>query len=243
MRSSSFPATSISLLGTVNSPFLGYVIRSFVANEIPIDSIILDSKGESPRDLAIHEERTGGRFPPLQLKEFEKYAIPCYFVANHSSSVTSEFIRNQRIDLLINAGTPRIISPAVLQAPRTGIVNWHPGILPYFRGSTCVEWAIFQDKPVGNTIHFMNERIDEGPIVLTESLEFSKLDTYVDIRVKVHERGLQLLANGVKKILNDGLNPSVLEPQGQGRYFPVIDPQTMQDVLKRVERGEYRYQL
>ena len=61
----------------------------------------------------------------------------------------------QKIDLLVNAGTPRILKSNLLKAPSIGVINCHPGILPDFRGCTCVEWAIYLDQPIGNTVHLI----------------------------------------------------------------------------------------
>lgn len=56
-------------------------------------------------------------------------------------------------------------------------MNCHPGLLPKFRECTCVEWAVYLDEEVGNTVHFMNEKIDEGPIIVQEALHFKKMTT------------------------------------------------------------------
>ena len=245
MGSSPTPYISarVSLLSTINAPFLGHIIRAFSTSGIPIDSVILDSKLESAKDLAIHEERTRGRFPFVPLHEFEDQYIPVYSVANHSSDVTAELVHRRQIDLLINAGTPRIIKSNVLRSPRIGVLNCHPGLLPNLRGCTCVEWAVYLDEQVGNTVHFMNESIDEGPIVVKEGLVFRKSDTYVDVRVRVYERGLELLTKGVKKIVAEGLTPGSLEPQQEGRYFGVMDQEKMRKVVAKLQRGEYAYQV
>src|SRR5439155_416003 len=143
---------------------------------------------------------------------------------------------------LVNAGTPRILGPEMLGASTVGVVNCHPGLLPRFRGCTCVEWAVYLDEEVGNTVHFMNERIDEGPIVLQEALNFTKNDTYVDVRVKVYEHGHRLLARGVAKIIAENLRPEKLEPQRDGRYWDVIGRDKMDEVLRKLAAGAYAFQ-
>ena len=232
----------VSLLSTLNAPFLGHMIRAFSASGIPIDSVILDSKLESTKDLAIHEERTRGRFPQVPLHEFEAQYIPIFSVAHHSSDVTAELVRKRQIDLLINAGTPRILRSNVLGSPRIGVLSCHPGLLPSLRGCTCVEWAVYLDEQVGNTVYFMNESIDGGPIVLKEGLVFRKTDTYVDVRTSVYQNGLRLLTQGVKKVITEGLTPRSLEAQGEGRYYRVIDAEKMQQVVAKLQGGDYAYQ-
>ena len=232
----------MGLLSAIEAPLLGYIVRELVRECVPIDGIILDSKPESQKDRRIHQERTADRLPPVPLEEFEGLHVPFYFVADHSSKATAGLVRVLSLDLLVNAGTPRILGPEMLDAPSVGVVNCHPGLLPAFRGCTCVEWAIYLDEQVGNTVHFMNERIDEGPIVLQEGLIFTRRDTYVDVRVKAYEHGHRLLARGVAKIIAEGLRPEKLEPQPVGRYWGVIDPDKMDEVMGKLARGGYAFQ-
>lgn len=229
----------VGLLSTINDPLLGSIIQELLRRHVRPDAIILDAKGFSERDARLHKERTVGRLPPIPLEHFESLQMPCYVVANHSSEAAGALVCALSLDLLVNAGTPRILGAEILRSPRMGIVNVHPGLLPEFRGCTCVEWAIYLDEPVGNTVHFMNERIDGGPIVLQEPVSVGPRDTYVDVRVKVYEHGAALLARGVRKILDEGLAPQHLPPQPAGRYFHVIEPEKMQIVLEKLSRGSY----
>lgn len=232
----------VGFLSAIDAPFLSYLIHEFRQQNIPISAVLLDAKLWSEKDYRIYEERTAGRLPPIPLDAFEALHIPFYFVANHSSKLTADLVRELSLDLLVNAGTPRILKTDILNAPSVGIVNCHPGLLPQFRGCTCAEWAVYLDEQVGNTIHFMNEEIDAGPIVLQEGLTFDKKDTYVDVRVKVYEHGNQLLAKGVKMLIVEGLLPSKLPPQTEGRYFGVIETAPMQRVIEKLSQGEYAFQ-
>jgi methionyl-tRNA formyltransferase len=231
----------VGLLSTIDAPLLGYIVPQIYRERVPNDAIIHDPKPQSRKDRRVHQERTADRLPPIPLEEFEAQHIP-FFVADHSSKATAGLVRALSLDLLVNAGTPRILGPEMLDAPSVGVVNCHPGLLPRFRGCTCVEWAIYLDEQVGNTVHFMNERIDEGPIVLQEDLVFTPRDTYVDVRVKAYEHGHRLLARGVTKIIAEGLRPEKLEPQPVGRYWGVIEPDKMDEVMGKLARGGYAFQ-
>ena len=167
--------------------------------------------------------------------------IPCYHFKNHSSTLTAEFVKDNEISILVNAGTPRILKPNLIKAPSIGVINCHPGILPYFRGCTSVEWAIYFDKPVGNTVHLMSEKIDEGPILSKEIINFSKSDSYSDIRVKVYRHGFDLLARSIKNFIqNPYLNNNYKK---NGDYYKVIDDDKMNKVIEKINSGRYKYQL
>lgn len=235
---------NISLLSSESSEILGYIIDSLLKYKIPIHSVIMDSKKSHPRNISIWNERTRGQLPILPKSHFEKANIPFFFVKNHSSKITIDFVKKNKIDVLINAGTPRILNGDILSAPTFGVLNCHPGILPDFRGCTCVEWAIYLDEAVGNTIHIMSKDIDEGPIILQESISFKKTDKYHDIRVKVYNHGFDLLAKSVKKIVE---NPKVAYTQldyvKKGRYFKVINDEKMVEVIEKISKGSYAFQF
>jgi len=233
----------ISLLSNINNPLLCHYIKEFSKQNIRINSVLLDSKKYSDKDLKIFYERTGGSFSNISLYDLAEYKIPFYFVKNHSDDLTVEIVKKKNIDLLINAGTPRILKSNILKSPNIGILNCHPGILPEYRGCTCVEWSIYNDDPVGNTVHFMVESIDEGPIVLKQSLNFKKFDTYSDIRTKVYKGSIELMVEAIKKIINENLSYNSFNNQTAGNYYHVIPDDKMKIVLDKINNGQYKYQF
>jgi methionyl-tRNA formyltransferase len=232
----------ISLLSTANASLIGYTIRGLLQAGVQIDSVLFDSKLETAKDHEIHRERTGDGMPPLPLSEFEQAEIPFFFLKNHNSAETAALVKRRGIDILVNAGTPRILKKEILSAPTTGVLNCHPGLLPQFRGCTCVEWAIYLDQPIGNTVHFMNEGIDEGPVVIQEAIAFDPLDDYQAIRTRVYLHGIDLLGRALLRCAEERIHPRNIPPQPEGRYFSVIEPDKMALAVRKVSEGKYRYQ-
>ena len=233
----------IALLSTTTSEILGYIIEKLLNYKIPIHSVIMDSKRSNSKNKTIWNERTQGHLPLIPIHQFESYRIPFYFVSNHSSQSNAKFVGDSNIDLLVNAGTPRILKENILNAPKIGIVNCHPGLLPNFRGCTCVEWAIYLNEKIGNTVHLMSKKIDEGPILIQESLLFKKSDQYHDVRTKVYKNSFELMARGIKKIIDNPLHDfKNAEYVKNGRYFEVIDNAKMGEVLSKIDSGNYLYQ-
>lgn len=232
----------ISLLSAYNSDILGYIIKALMEHNIPIHSIIFDSKDINSKDKQIFQERTDGKLPILPLFKFEKLNLPFYFFESHNSILTEKYIKDSQIDLLVNAGTPRILKDYILKAAKIGAINCHPGLLPDFRGCTNVEWAIFLDKQIGNTVHLMTNVIDEGPIILQEPLTFSKIDRYADIRTKVYIRGFELLAKGIIKLMNSKHNIFMEEYNKNGKYFSVIEEEKMETIIEKLNNGQYSFQ-
>jgi len=145
--------------------------------------------------------------------------------------------------LVVSAVTPRILKKAILEAPKRGVINVHPGLLPAFRGCTCVEWAVYLDEQIGNTAHFMTEGIDEGPTIIDEPLTFTPNDDYPTVRTKVYRAGFDLMARAVRKVLEDDLAVSAMSrPTDEGRYFSVIGDEELNEVKVKLKAGRYLFQ-
>jgi methionyl-tRNA formyltransferase len=232
------------ILGTLGSPLLGYTLRAFVAQGVPVGAVLLDTKGCSAKDLAIWEERTARRLPLVDLSEFASLQIPFYFLASHNSPEVASLVNRLGLDVLINGGTPRILKAETLDAPRFGILNIHPGRLPDYRGCTCVEWAVYNDDEVFNSVHLMTKTIDGGPVVLAEGYLFSSTDNYVDLRVKVYRGGFDLLARAAEKVLREGITAVDSTPQAPGgNYYKPIPDELLAEVRNKLDTGRYRYQI
>jgi methionyl-tRNA formyltransferase len=232
----------IGVLSTINNPTLPFVLASLFQHGIDDLVVLLDDRIETEKDLGIWRERTGGAFEQIEgvsLHHF--YGTPFYFVGNHNSAQCAEIIWKSNVECLVNGGTPRKLNRQILDAVPHGVINVHPGVLPKYRGSCCVEWAIYNNDPVGNTAHFMIEEYDEGPIILSESYEFPKDTDYQSIRVRTYRDGFLLLGKAAAMVANDGLKPDDAIPQGEGVTWKPVDEGTMQSVVARVERGEYAY--
>ena len=176
----------IGLLTTVESPLLPFFIDRILIEKLNDIVVICDSKTISDKDKKIWLERTSGAFDlgkykKINIYKFDAEKIPFYFVKNHNHKNSIQLVKSLKLDVLLNAGTPRKLSKNVLKSTRHGVINVHPGLLPEYRGCSAVEWAIYNDKKVGNTTHFMTEEYDEGPIIKSESYNFLPDDDYKSI--------------------------------------------------------------
>lgn len=233
----------IGLLSTVNSPLLPLIMEALYAERITDFAVILDRKIEADKDLRIWQERTEGFFSKNSPDPyaFENDAPPFYLVSNHNGSACVDLIKRLGISVLANAGTPRRLGQAMLSAARFGVINVHPGILPKYRGCSCVEWAIYNDDAVGNTAHFMTEGYDEGPIIATEEYQFPRDASYAQIRSMTYENGFRLMARSIRRVLDAEMTPDRGAIQGEGQSWKPIPPEKMAAVLEKVAGRNYRF--
>lgn len=120
-------------------------------------------------------------------------------------------LNQYQIDLLILAGYMKVLGPTLLKTFPNKIMNIHPSLLPSFRGLHAQKQAIdFGVRWSGCTVHFVNEELDGGPIILQEAVPVLPKDTDDSlserILVKEHEfyaKAIQLYAEGRLKIKNN----------------------------------------
>ncbi|MFU8891360.1 MAG: phosphoribosylglycinamide formyltransferase [Anaerosomatales bacterium] len=122
------------------------------------------------------------------------------------------------VDVVAMAGYMRLLSKEVLDTFPDRVVNIHPSLLPSFAGPSGIREAFeYGVKVTGVTIHFANEKFDEGPIIAQEVVEVAEDDTIQSLEAKIHEaehrlypRVLQLLAEG--RVAIDGRKARIEGP-------------------------------
>ena len=234
----------VALLCAAESPLGGYYVESFQRVGFMPACIVVDRKGWSEKDVAIHAERTGGRLPALTIESMRDRlhgACEVVFVENHNSPEGIRALIDRGCEIVANGGTPRILKQAFL-ASFEAVINCHPGMLPKYRGCTCVEWAVFNDDPVGNTAHLMTEGIDEGAIIRSEALPLSAGDDYASTRVKIYLHACDLLARVTREVALRQIDVTALPPQPAGTYWKPIEPEKLEQVVSKLKAGRYRYQ-
>jgi len=240
----------IGILSTIDSPLLPLFLVSIIDQKMKDVVVICDSKNISDKDKKIWFERTGREFDKVDkintnIYQLANEKIPFFFVKNHNDIETLSLIKSLSVDVLLNGGTPRKLKKHILEATKHGAVNVHPGVLPYYRGCSSVEWALFNNDKVGNTTHFMTEGYDEGNIILLEYYKFPTNANYQSIRVKVYKEGCILAAKALKHVFDQNITSTDGIPQDQSsaKYWDPIPDEKFIKVVNLVNNGKYKYQV
>ena len=89
-----------------------------------------------------------------------------------------ELLRERAVELVLLAGFMRIIGKTLIQAFPNAIMNIHPSLLPSFKGLNAQEQALdYGVKYAGCTVHFVDESVDGGPIILQAAVPVDESDT------------------------------------------------------------------
>jgi phosphoribosylglycinamide formyltransferase-1 len=121
----------------------------------------------------------------------------------YSRAVADELERGG-IDVLVSAGYLRILGPEVVKRWHHRFLNVHPALLPSFPGMHGVRDALaYGVKTTGVTVHFVDDGVDSGPIVLQESVEVRDDDSWDTLETRIHEVEHRLLPAAVRALLAD----------------------------------------
>ena len=108
-------------------------------------------------------------------------------------------VKEEEIDLLLNVHSLYLIDGHVVDAPRLGSFNLHPGPLPQYAGLHTVSWAIYQGETTyGVSLHEMVPKIDAGRIAYQESIEIAENDSAIGLYLKCVRLGVPLVVKLVE---------------------------------------------
>jgi phosphoribosylglycinamide formyltransferase-1 len=128
----------------------------------------------------------------------------------------ADWLEHRRIDLVVLAGFMELLGPELIRRLEGRIVNVHPALLPAFPGVGALERALEHGvKVIGVTVHFVDEGVDSGPIILQEPLPLTYPVRIGEVEERVHRiehrllpRAVRLLAAGRVRI--DPQNPRLV---------------------------------
>ncbi len=111
-------------------------------------------------------------------------------------------LEEKRIDYVVLAGYMKILSAEFVQKYRGKIINIHPSLLPAFPGAHGIKDAFEAGvKETGVTVHFVDEGVDTGPVILQEKVPVAAGETLESLEAKVHAVEYKLYPEALRRIL------------------------------------------
>ena len=119
----------------------------------------------------------------------------------HDRDIVSA-LQTRKIDLVCLAGYMRVLSAEFINAYRGRILNIHPSLLPAFRGLNAQQQALEQGaKMSGCTVHFVDETLDGGPIVVQREVRVLDDDSVDSLSARILIEEHKLYAEAVAMVL------------------------------------------
>jgi phosphoribosylglycinamide formyltransferase-1 len=118
------------------------------------------------------------------------------------------------IDLLVLAGFMEILGGPFIRRFGGRIINVHPSLLPAFAGVGAIQQALdYGVRLIGVTVHFVDEGVDSGPVLLQEAFELPYARDIAAIEAQVHAVEHRLLPRAVRLIAAGAVSPDERNPR------------------------------
>ena len=120
-----------------------------------------------------------------------------------NSEKSIEFLKGLGADVFVVVSFGQILSKKLLDLPKLYALNVHASLLPKYRGAAPINWAIANgEKETGITIIKMNEKMDEGDIVLKEAVSINKDEDATQLSDKLSKKGAEVLLKCLDSSIN-----------------------------------------
>ncbi len=186
----------------------------------------LDAAGHVIAGVFTQPDRPRGRGNTLAASPVKEWALRHGVPVYQPKRIRLESVEDLKAlapDICVTAAFGQILSQEILDIPRLGTVNVHASLLPEFRGSSPIAWAILEGRNMtGVTTMLTDKGIDTGAILMQEKCQILEEDTAGTLTEKLARLGADLLIPTL-----DGLESGSLIPRPQDEsamsYFPKLE--------------------
>ena len=157
----------------------------------------------------------------LMRAERARVSTAVFSIADHPDRAArdralGDWLEANSAQLVVLAGFMELLDPTLVRRFAGRMINVHPALLPAFPGVRAIEQALdYGVKVIGVTVHFVDEGVDTGPIILQECFELPYPRDIAEIEQRVHAvehrllpRAVRLIAEGRVRI--DKTNPRLV---------------------------------
>ena len=146
-----------------------------------------------------------GRKKEIKYSPVKQIAINHNIAIFQPSKIRLDYepLKKLDIDLIVTCAFGQILPREILELPKYGAINVHASILPKYRGSAPIQWALLNgDKTTGVTIMYMDEGMDTGDIIISKEIPINDADNVGTLHDKLSILGKDTLENVLKSIFN-----------------------------------------
>lgn len=180
-------------------------------------SAIYDAGHEIPAVVTVPDKPKGRgmKLIPCEVKEYAvEKGIKVYQPEKlRGNKEIVDILKNINPDVICVVAYGKIIPKEILEIPKYGCINVHPSLLPKYRGSAPIQWAILNgDKETGVTTMYLDEGMDSGDIILQTKTPIDKDETSGELWDRLSKIGAELLVETLEKIENKTA-PRIKQPK------------------------------
>lgn len=161
-------------------------------------------------------------FPPVKVTALENN-IPVYQPISMKTPEVAQLIADINPDILVVVAYGRILPESILAIPQFGAINVHASLLPKYRGSAPIQWAVLNgDKETGVSTMYLAKEMDTGDVIYTEKTEIGEFETSGELFDRLMVMGADLLVKSLRDI-EAGVAPRTPQNHTEASYVTMLD--------------------
>ena len=161
-------------------------------------------------------------FSPVKELAVEN-GIPVFQPEKMRDGTALEMMRALAPDIVVVVAYGRILPDDILAVPPLGCINVHGSLLPKYRGSAPIQWAVLNgDKVTGVSTMYMASELDAGDIIFTDETEIGEFETSGELFDRLMDMGAALLDKTLRAIAA-GKAPRTPQDPGQATFTRQLD--------------------
>jgi len=138
---------------------------------------------------------------PVLIEMANNNDIPNFSLKNINSKESHSKLAKYETDLFVSMSFNQIFKPNTANLSPLGTINCHAGKLPLYKGRNILTWALINDeKEFGITVHYIDEGIDTGDIILQRCFPINDDDTYKSLLEVAYEECANILFDAISHI-------------------------------------------
>ncbi|MBR5239395.1 MAG: methionyl-tRNA formyltransferase [Clostridia bacterium] len=181
----------IMFMGTPD--FAAYSLEKLLESGAEVTSVVTRADAKKDRGQKI-------KFSPVKEVALA-HNLPVYQPVNLKEENFLEILETEKPDLIVVVAYGRILPPYVLEYPKFGCINVHASLLPKYRGSAPIQYAVAMGEiESGVTIMQMNEGLDTGDMLTKCVVPIGDTETGGSLHDKLMVAGAELLLNTIPEL-------------------------------------------
>ncbi len=202
-----------------NPDFCSYPLRKLNDSNYDLVSVVTNTDRKSGRGLKL--------IPSFVKKTALELNIPIIEVDDIKSKEFEKKLISLNADLFVVVAF-KFLPDSIINIPKYGSINIHPSILPQYRGSSPIQYALLNgDTQTGVSIIHLNNRIDSGAILGQKKIDLGPNANFGQMYEKLGHLSSELLIEVINDIDNQKLNP-------------IVQDETKKTLAPKIKKEQYK---
>jgi methionyl-tRNA formyltransferase len=176
------------------------------------------ARGDEVAAVFCAPEKPGARPDPLRLAAEER-KLKLFQLPNLKSPAAEGALRALDVDLAVMAYVLQFAPQAFVNIPTHGTIQYHPSLLPRYRGPSSINWPIIKgDRETGLTIFRPTDGLDEGPVILQKTVAIGPEDTLGSVYFdRLFPLGVEAMLEAADLVVS-GRHVETVQDESQASY-------------------------